>query len=81
MINLDKKQITPAMKDFILGSEEFLIHSQERVEEFFVSRGSALVREDWQQEDQGDGGVGGLTTDAVLMILNQDGPQSMPFLI
>jgi hypothetical protein len=38
------------MKDFILDSEEFLIRSQKRVEEFFVSRGKAMAREEWQQD-------------------------------
>ncbi len=32
------------MKDFILGSEEFLIRSQEHIEEFFLSRGREEVR-------------------------------------
>jgi exonuclease III len=45
-INLDRRQTTFAMKDFVLGSEEFLIRSQERNEEFFLSRGKEEVRGD-----------------------------------
>jgi hypothetical protein len=32
------------MKDFVLGSEEFLIRSQEHIEEFFLSRGREKMR-------------------------------------
>jgi hypothetical protein len=45
-LNSDRRQITHAMKDFVLGSEEFLIRSQERIEEFFLSRGREEMRED-----------------------------------
>ncbi len=38
------------MKDFILGSEEFLIRSQEHIEEFFLSRGREGVREEGPEE-------------------------------
>jgi uncharacterized small protein (DUF1192 family) len=34
------------MKDFVLGSEEFLICSQERIEKFFLSRGREEMHED-----------------------------------
>jgi hypothetical protein len=34
------------MKDFVLGSEEFLIRSSEQIEEFFLSRGREEMRED-----------------------------------
>ncbi len=44
------------MKDFVLGSEEFLIRSQERIEDFFLSRGREEMRED---------GLGGAPEDAV----------------
>jgi exonuclease III len=55
-INLDRRQITHAMKDFVLGSEEFLIRSQERIEEFFLNRGREEMRED---------GLGGAPEDAM----------------
>jgi hypothetical protein len=55
-INFDKRQTTSAMKDFVLGSEEFLIRSQERIEEFFLSRGKEEVRGD---------GLGGEPEDAM----------------
>ncbi len=47
-INLDRRQITSAMKDFVSGSEEFIIRSYERIEEFFLSRGRGEVRKDGQ---------------------------------
>ncbi len=55
-INLDRRQITHAMKDFVLGSEEFLIRSQEQIEDFFLSRGREEMRED---------GLGGAPEDAM----------------
>jgi hypothetical protein len=55
-INLDRRQITHAMKDFVLGSEEFLIRSQERIEDFFLSRRREEMRED---------GLGGAPEDAM----------------
>jgi hypothetical protein len=45
-INMDRRHHTPAMKDFILGSEEFLIRSYEHIEDFFKSRGLEEVRGD-----------------------------------
>jgi hypothetical protein len=53
-INLDKRHVTHAIKDFVLGSEEFLIRSQERIEEFFRNRGRGEVREDGLEEGPGD---------------------------
>jgi hypothetical protein len=42
------------MKDFILGSEEFLIRAQELIEEFFASRGREEVREDGLEGEPGE---------------------------
>jgi hypothetical protein len=39
------------MKDFVLGSEEFLIRSHERIGEFFLSRGREEMREGGLEED------------------------------
>ena len=39
------------MKDFILGSEEFLIRSHEMVEEFFKRNGTPTLREDQPEDD------------------------------
>jgi hypothetical protein len=50
---MDRRHNTPAMKDFVLGSEEFLIRSYERIEEFFLSRGREEVREDGLGGDPG----------------------------
>jgi hypothetical protein len=55
-INLDRRQTTHAMKYFVLGSEEFLIRSQERIEDFFLSRGREEMHED---------GLGGVPEDAM----------------
>ncbi len=51
-INFDKKQITHAMKDFVLGSEEFLIRSQEMVEELFQQSSIEIMPEDGPEENQ-----------------------------
>ncbi len=58
-INFDKKQITHAMKDFVLGSEEFLIRSQEMVEALFLQSGTELMPEDGLVENQECGRRGG----------------------
>jgi hypothetical protein len=54
IINLDRRQITHAMKDFVLGSEEFLIRYQEWTEDFFRNRGREEVREDGLGGGSGD---------------------------
>ncbi len=40
------------MKDFVLGSEEFLIRSQEHIEEFFLSKGREDVRGEGPDEER-----------------------------
>ncbi len=51
-INFDKKQTTHAMKDFVLGSEEFLIRSQEMVEALFQQSGKLVRPENAQEGDE-----------------------------
>ncbi len=51
-INSERRQVTQSMKDFVLGSEEFLIRSQEYIEEFFLSRGRGDVREEGPDEER-----------------------------
>jgi hypothetical protein len=57
-INFDKKQTTHAMKDFVLGSEEFLIRSQEMVETLFRQFGTLVQPENAQEGDEREGGGG-----------------------
>jgi hypothetical protein len=54
-INFEKKQTTHAMKDFVLGSEEFLIRSQEMVEALFQQSGRLIRPGQEGEEVQGDG--------------------------
>jgi hypothetical protein len=61
-MNFEKKQTTHAMKDFILGSEEFLIRSQEMVETLFQQLGKLINPEQEGVVTQGDGRDEGVTS-------------------
>jgi hypothetical protein len=71
------------MKDLVLGSEEFLIRSQEMVEALFLQSGTEMMPEDGLEENhEGDrrGRGGTLTTITALMILTRAKLQYMFFL-